>query len=327
MNHLNKYLRLFSEQRLIHFEGFEHSSAPEEVEKEIPKEDSNENLGPDIDLPPTEESIQSENADTEQVQDEASSENANGLTERDKRNREIQSKNIDVFSKNIQYTLESKDALQSRLQSWAEASVSKHVDLLDDRLSDVHAQMSRDMEMQSRVLNDCLHRLSNMDRQGISLIDELSQIDPSDDRYRQIKTLVNNNINEANRLSTDTKPMQINLNQTFDEVDIKLDEKKGTYTDTYKDEEFDANDDAIIDQFEDGYHSRKIADDLVSALRNDNVDSVKYDLAIDKAQNVFSQMNPQQRELFEQWINDEISNAGLDQRLKFDGTGNLKIES
>lgn len=257
------------------------------------------------------------------------------VSEKDRNNREVSQKNVKTSLDNLDFYRETKEQLQGRLQSWVELSVSKFVDVANDQLSETQGRINRDMEKQVRLVRDLTHSTNDLDKKIVQYIDEKAQLDPSDERHKQLTRLIGEIIREANIASQQKKRESDRLMGTFDETDIALDEKQGTYTETYADKKFDANDKAILDQFEDGFHSKYISKNLIEALRSHkpvigllgSTKTINLDMAQKEAQDIYQKMKPEQREIFGRWLQREVTEAGLQQKVKFDASGKIKIES
>lgn len=257
-----------------------------------------------------------------------------GLSEKDRANKEVSEKNISTSLDNLEFVKEAKEQLQGRLQSWVESSVSKYVDVVNDQLSTTQSLIQKDMERHVRLVRELYHSVNGLDSRIIQYINEKAQLDPSDERHNQLTRLIGETIQEANVASKEEKRESDRLMDTFDETDIALDEKKGAYTVTYSDKKIDASDDVILKQFEDGFHSKSIAKNLIDALRSKkpiiglfgSTKTVNLEMAEKKAQEIFQKMTPEQQKVFGRWLQREVKEAGLDQKVTFEKSGKIKIE-
>lgn len=258
-----------------------------------------------------------------------------GLSENDRNNKEVSKKNISISLENLDFVKEAKEELQSRLQSWVESSVSTYVDVVNDELSTTQSRIQKDMERQVRLVQRLTYSINDLDERIVEYLDEKSQLDPSDERHKQLTRLSNETIREANIGMKMKNSETDDLLHSFDETDMSLDEKQGKFTDTYKDKKFSADDSAILDQYEQGFHSTNVAKDLIEALSSKKPligllgsrKTVNLEMAQKNAQDIYKKMSPEQRKVFEQWLQKKVADAGRSEKVLFDRSGQIYIES
>lgn len=245
-----------------------------------------------------------------------------GLTPLDKESQAIAKENIQIRADNLQFFNESKDQLQSRLQSWLEFSVKTLVETTTDQITSLQHRLHRNIDRQIEIVAVLSRSIDRLDEKFIAYIDKKAQLDPTVDptgaERRELTRLINNMRQEKNEKVRQNGREGNYVMETLDRADLALDKKRNESTLSFDDPKFSAalDKDVLYKQFDDGFRSQGMAEKLVEGLKGSNI---ALKLAMEEASDLYRQMQPEQKDVFVSWINKKLSGSGLNQVAKFSG--------